>query len=107
ANYYLGIIYIIQQQWAQAINSLQKAARIEPKNPDPYFHLGQAYQATGQHVEAIEVLKQTIALTPTLGHNDHQVTTAHQRPGQSLIKTGQTDAGEKELQLAAKLKAEG
>src|SRR5205814_954748 len=76
-------------------------------NPDPYFHLGQAYQGAGKHKEAIEVLQKSIALNPSLNHNDYQVTTAHYRLGQSLLKVGRTAEGEKELQISADLKAKG
>jgi tetratricopeptide (TPR) repeat protein len=48
ANYYLGILYIIERKWEPAIALLEKAARIQPRNPDPYFHLGQAYQRTSR-----------------------------------------------------------
>jgi pentatricopeptide repeat protein len=106
ANYYLGVVYVIERKWELAIGFLQKASRIQPNNPDPYFHLGQAYQAEGKHEQAIEVLKKSIALNPQLKHNEYQVTSAHYRLGQSLLKTGQTEAGQKELQLSAQLKSE-
>jgi pentatricopeptide repeat protein len=106
ANYYLGVIYVIERKWDLAVGLLQKASQIQPNNPDPYFHLGQAYQAEGKHEQAIEVLKKSIGLNPQLIHNDYQVTSAHYRLGQSLLKIGQTEAGEKELQLAAQLKSE-
>jgi len=105
ANYYLGIVYVIKRNWELAISFLQKAARIQPDNPDPYFYLGQSYQAMEKHDQAIEVLKKAISLNPGLGHNDYQVATAHYRLGQSLVKTGQKDLGEKELQIASQLKA--
>ncbi|HYY95125.1 MAG TPA: tetratricopeptide repeat protein, partial [Pyrinomonadaceae bacterium] len=105
ANYYLGVVYVIQRKWDEAIRLLEKATRIEPNNPDPYFHLGQAYQAVERHQQAIEVLRKSIALNPELSHNDYQVTTAHYRLGQSLVKTGRKEEGEKELQQAAELKA--
>ncbi|HEX8492526.1 MAG TPA: tetratricopeptide repeat protein [Pyrinomonadaceae bacterium] len=105
ANYYLGIIYVIERKWEAAITLLEKASRIQPQNPDPYFHLGQAYQGIEKHDRAIEMLRKAIALNPSLGHNDYQVTTAHYRLGQSLIKVGQTEAGEKELQISSELKA--
>jgi len=106
ANYYLGVIYVIEREWELAVGLLQKASQIQPNNPDPYFHLGQAYQAEGKHEQAIEVLKKSIALNPQLIHNDYQVTSAHYRLGQSLLKIGQTEAGQNELQLAAQLKSE-
>ncbi len=107
ANFYLGILYIMDRKWEPAIALLEKATQKQPNNPDPYFHLGQAYQGAGKHKEAVEVLQKTIALNPSLTHNDYQVTTAHYRLGQSLIKVGRTAEGEKELQISADLKSKG
>jgi tetratricopeptide (TPR) repeat protein len=106
ANYYLGVVYIYQRKWDLAITSLQKASNIEPNNPDPYFQLGQAYQELNRHEEAVDVLRKAIAFNPDLAHNKNQVTTAHHRLAQSLLKLGQTDAGQKELQFASDLKAQ-
>ena len=53
------------------------------------------------------MLQKTIALNPSLGHNDYQVTTAHYRLGQSLVKVGRTAEGQKELQISADLKSKG
>jgi tetratricopeptide (TPR) repeat protein len=107
ANFYLGILYIMERKWEPAIGLLEKAAHKQPNNPDPYFHLGQAYQGAGKHKEAAEVLQKSIAFTPSLGHNDYQVTTAHYRLGQSLLKIGRTEEGQKELQISADLKSKG
>jgi tetratricopeptide (TPR) repeat protein len=105
ANYYLGIIYVIQRKWEPSIALLEKASQREPDNPDPYFHLGQAYASLEQHDKAIAALRKSIALNPELSHNDYQVATAHYRLGQSLLKAGRQDEGERELQLAADLKS--
>jgi tetratricopeptide (TPR) repeat protein len=106
ANYYLGVVYNFQRQWDLAITFLQKASMTQPANPDPYFQLGQAYQELNNHELAIEALKKAIAFNPDLAHNKGQVTTAHHRLAQSLLKTGQSEAGQKELQIASDLKAE-
>ena len=106
ANYYLGVVYIFQRKWDLAATFLQKASSIEPNNPDPYFQLGQAYQELNQHEQAVDVLKKSIALNPELAHNKNQVTKAHARLAQSLLKLGQTEAGQKELQIASDLKAQ-
>ena len=106
AHYYLGVVYIYDRDWKLAIASLERASQIQPDSPDPYFHLGQAYQGLDQHDLAVEALRRTIALNPRLEHNEYQVTTAHYRLGQSLLKIGQTEAGKSELRLASKLKAE-
>jgi tetratricopeptide (TPR) repeat protein len=106
ANYYLGVVYVYQRKWDLAITSLQKASTIEPNNPDPYFQLGQAYQELNRHEQAVEVLKKAIVFNPDLAHNKNQVTTAHHRLAQSLLKLGQNEAGQKELQIASDLKAQ-
>jgi tetratricopeptide (TPR) repeat protein len=105
SNYYLGITYIFQRKWEPAIDVLKTASRIQPNNPDPYFQLSQAYQELQKHDQAIDVLKKAIDLNPNLAHNKFQVTTAHYRLAQSLLQTGQTEAGRKELQVTSELKA--
>jgi tetratricopeptide (TPR) repeat protein len=106
ANYYLGIVYIFQRKWELAITFLKNASRVQAGNPDPYFQLGQAYQELAKDDQAIEALRKAITLNPDLAHNKFQVTTAHYRLAQSLIKVGQAEAGKKELRLASELKAE-
>jgi len=106
ANYYLGIVYLIERKWDVAISLLEKASQIEPQNPDPYFHLGQAYLSVANYDRAIEVLKKSITLNPNLAHNDYQVTTAHFRLGQSLLKAGRKEEGQQELEVASQLKSE-
>ncbi len=105
SNYYLGITCIFQRKWETAIDLLKTASRIQPNNPDPYFQLGQAYQELQKHDQAIDVLTKAIDLNPNLPHNKFQVTTAHYRLAQSLLQTGKTEAGRKELQVASELKA--
>lgn len=105
SNYYLGITCLFQRKWERAIDLLRTASRIQPNNPDPYFQLSQAYQELQKHDQAIDVLTKAIALNPNLAHNKFQVTTAHYRLAQSLLQSGQTEAGRKELQTASELKA--
>src|SRR6266550_607395 len=105
ANYYLAILATFERKWDTAIVFLQKASQVQPNNPDTYFYLGQSYQGLGKHEQAIEALEKSIALNPDLSHNEYQVTNAHYRLGQSLLKVGKTEEGQKELQLANDLKA--
>jgi len=104
AHYYLGIAATVERNWTVALGYLQKASQLQPDNPDPYFFIGQAFQGLNKHAEAIAAFRKTIALNPDLKHNDYQVTNAHYRLGQSLVKVGlQADAAQ-ELKLAADLK---
>jgi tetratricopeptide (TPR) repeat protein len=105
ANYYLGVICNMQRKWTEAAALLEKAVRAGRENPDPYFHLAQAYQGLERHKDAVAALQKSIALNPELSHNDYQVTTAHYRLGQSLLKLGRNEEGERELQISADLKA--
>jgi tetratricopeptide (TPR) repeat protein len=104
AHYYLGIAATVERKWPDAVAYLQTASKLQPENPDPYFFIGQAFQGLNKHAEAIEAFRKTIALNPDLKHNDYQVTNAHYRLGQSLLKSGLKDEGELELKLAADLK---
>jgi tetratricopeptide (TPR) repeat protein len=106
AHYYLGVGYLVQRKWELAIASFERAAAIQPNNPDPYFQLGQAFQELAKHDQAIAVLRKSIELNPAFVHNKYQVTIAHARLAKSLLKIGQVEAGQKELQLASDLKAE-
>jgi tetratricopeptide (TPR) repeat protein len=105
ANYYLGIASTVDRNWAVAIPFLRKASEIQPNNADPYYFLGQAYLGLEKYEEAIEVLRKSISLNPYLQHNDYQVTNAHFRLGQTLLKVGKTEEGQKELKIAADLKS--
>jgi tetratricopeptide (TPR) repeat protein len=104
AHYYLGIAATVERKWPDAVAYLQTASKLQPDNPDPYFFIGQAFQGLNKHAEAIEAFRKAIALNPDLKHNDYQVTNAHYRLGQSLLKTGLKEAGDREIKLAADLK---
>src|SRR5262245_32566558 len=96
ANYYLGIIHLKERRLEPAISLLEKASRLRADNPDPYFYLGQAYQAMEKHDQAVEALRKSITLTTSVSHNDYQVARAHYQLGQSLLKAGRLEGGEKE-----------
>ncbi len=103
AHYYLGIAATVERNWTGAVTYLEKASQLQPNNPDPYFFIGQAFQGLNKHAEAIEAFRKTIALNPDLKHNDYQVTNAHYRLGQSLVKIGLTAEGEQELKTRSRL----
>jgi tetratricopeptide (TPR) repeat protein len=105
AHYYLGIAATVERNWTIAVGYLQKAAQLQPDNPDPYFFLGQAFQGLNKNSEAIEAFRKSIALTLNPKRNDYQVANAHYRLGLTLVKTGLKVEGERELNIAADLKA--
>lgn len=105
ANYYLAVIHLSEGRSEAARGLLEKASQLQPQNPDPFFFLGQTYQSSGKYEQAIASFRKAIALNPNFNHNDYQVTNAHFRLGQSLVKAGHVEEGEKELQIAADLKS--
>ena len=96
-NYYLGIVFVTEAKWNEALGPLENARRIQQGNPDPYFFLGQAYQALERYEQAIESFRKAVDLNPDLAPNEYQVTNVHYRVGQSLIKVGRVEEGRKEL----------
>jgi methionyl-tRNA formyltransferase len=44
----------MERKFPEAVTLLEKAVQKQPANPDPYFHLGQAYQGAGKHKEAVQ-----------------------------------------------------
>lgn len=53
-----------QRRTVEAIELLQEALRIDPKDPDPVYGLGLAFAATGQMTEAQSQYEQTLKLAP-------------------------------------------
>ena len=104
ANYYLGITSVVGRNWVAAVEFMEKASRLQPKNPDPYFFLGQALAGLEKHQQAVDAFRKSIAFTVDVKHNDYQVGNAHYRLGQSLIKLGMTEEGQKELKVSSELK---
>ena len=73
---------------------------------DPYFHLGQAYQATGKYREAAEVLTKSIALNPSLSHNDYPGDFGPLPAGPGAVKAGgRMKQRKKSCEVAAELKS--
>src|SRR5439155_108480 len=103
--YTLGLAYLKQHQFPPAQQIYERMLGRFGDRPQLRIVFGRAYRETERYLEAIEVLRKSIALNPSLSHNDYQVATAHYRLGQSLLKAGQNEAAQKELQVAAELKS--
>jgi tetratricopeptide (TPR) repeat protein len=52
AHYHLGMVLLMQNRPQEALSHLQRAAEIQPLEPDIEDGLGRAYQAAGQEQEA-------------------------------------------------------
>lgn len=56
-NVTLGRLAIVSGQYPKAITRLERMIKLYPKNTEVYFHLGEAYRATGQKNEAIKMFE--------------------------------------------------
>lgn len=48
AHFQMGVLYVDQRRYAQAVAALQRAARLEPGMAQAHYRLGQVYRRTGQ-----------------------------------------------------------
>ncbi|MBW1613687.1 MAG: hypothetical protein B6I32_06020 [Desulfobacterium sp. 4572_20] len=58
----LGVIYIQQRNYSEAINSLESAIRLKPKYADPYYNLACLYALKGKVMKSLENLKKAVSL---------------------------------------------
>jgi tetratricopeptide (TPR) repeat protein len=103
--YNLGLVCVIQRQYEEGAALLEKATRLRPQNPDAHLFLGNAYHGLGQYEKAIESLKQAMRLNPLMDKTSPHAAEGHFLLGQSLVKVGRVEEGEKELELSRELKA--
>ena len=71
-----------QQKYAEAIDSYEKAIKLDAKKPDLYFNLGFAYTNTNQFELAISSYKNAIKLNPRFFEAFGNLGTVYQRLGQ-------------------------
>jgi len=99
----LGNILLKEKQYQAADRELRISVALDAVNPDAFLYLGELYQQTGRNDEAIAALHKSISLTTDPAYRRYQVQNAHYLLGRLLIQTGQTDAGEQELQKSSEL----
>ncbi|HET9530470.1 MAG TPA: tetratricopeptide repeat protein [Blastocatellia bacterium] len=105
ALYNLGVVCVVERQYEEAASLLEKAARLRPENPDVRLFLGNAYHGLRQYEKAIESLAKAMELNPEMDKNSPHAEEAHFLLGQSLVRVGRVEEGQKELEIARELKA--
>ncbi len=65
-RFFLGKLLLAQQRTAEAIAELERAAALEPLDPDKAFALGQAFAASGRSTEALAVFQSMLDRNPDL-----------------------------------------
>jgi tetratricopeptide (TPR) repeat protein len=96
----LGHLETGEQKLSDALTNLQHAAALDPQDPDVSLYLGQLYAAMHKTPEAIDALRRAIAETPVSPQSQSQLQKAHYLLGRLLVQSGQSSAGQTELQIA-------
>ena len=105
AQYLTGVVYVQEHDLEHALPYLEKAASLEPDNPDPLLYLGQALYLLGRTDRAIPLLNKAVDLTKDPSRNNYQISKAHYMIGQFLARRGQAEEAKRELAAAEDLKA--
>lgn len=90
AQFYLGLLYYMQNDFKSALSPLQAAQRLSPKNPLPVFYLAMAQQALGDETKAQDLYQQAEDLSPHKSPQSAEILVAY---GRFLLSLGKTEDG--------------
>ncbi len=99
----LGKIEVTRNNYPEAETYLKKAILLGPESPDAYLYLGQTYFNSNRFDEAETALRQCIRLTTDVSRNQYQVRKAHYLLGRILMKKGQENAAQAEMDIEREL----
>ena len=75
----IGMAYAQQSRWAEALQALATAEKLDPKFPDTYVYRGKIYLNTNQVPAAIQEYQRALAIDPTLEEARHDLAIAATR----------------------------
>lgn len=90
----LGVARSQQGKYQEALDALQRAEQLDPKNPMVYFYQGLVAQELKSFIQAPELFSRAMALSPDL------TPSARYYSGISYYQRGLIDQAQKELQAA-------
>jgi tetratricopeptide (TPR) repeat protein len=64
AQFFLGVFYYLQNDFALGISPLEAARALSPRDPMPYFYLAMSKEALGDAPAALHLYEQAAALSP-------------------------------------------
>ena len=90
AQFYLGVLYYMQNDFKLAISPLQTAQTLSPKNPLPVFYLAMSQEARGDETKALELYQQAENLSPEKSPQTAEILVAY---GRLVLSQGRTEDG--------------
>lgn len=90
AQFYLGLLYYMQNDFKLAISPLQTAQTLSPKNPLPVFYLAMTQEARGDETKALELYQQAENLSAEKSPQTAEILVAY---GRLLLSLGRTEDG--------------
>jgi tetratricopeptide (TPR) repeat protein len=79
AQFYLGLVYYMQNDFKLAISPLQTAQTLSPKNPLPVFYLAMTDEALGDPTKALALYQQAENLSPEKSSQSSSILVAYGR----------------------------
>ena len=92
----LGNKYLTEGQYEDAVVAFEAAISIEPKTPEAYKGLAEAYEAMGDYEAAKEALQRGIEATADEGLKDYKETIEEEQKKQEAEKAAEAEARRQE-----------
>src|ERR1035437_3550513 len=87
AQFFLGVVDYLENDFKLAISPLQTAHALSPKNPLPVFYLAMTHEALGDESQALELYQQAENLSPQKSPQSASILVAY---GKFLLSLGRT-----------------
>lgn len=96
AQFFLGVVYYVENDFNLAISPLQTAQTLSPKDPLPIFYLAMTHEALGDATQALDLYQQAENLSPDKSPQSSSILVAY---GRFLFSMGRIkDSIEKDRQ---------
>jgi tetratricopeptide (TPR) repeat protein len=90
AQFFLGVVYYMENDFKLAVSPLQKAQTLSPRNPLPVFYLAMTHEALGDAAQAMELYQQAENLSPEKSPQSASILVAY---GRFLLSLGRYKDG--------------
>jgi tetratricopeptide (TPR) repeat protein len=90
AQFFLGVVYYVENDFNLAISPLRTAQTLSPKDPLPVFYLGMTHEALGDATQALDFYQKAEDLSPEKSPQSASILVAY---GRFLLSLGRIQDG--------------